>query len=355
MLTSRGYFASASRQRASAAPRSPASMRPMASLKTALGAVGGCIGTDQYPLGVVIRWVAMRRRSAACASTRRSSGSAAAGVSKHEHGVRRWSGPRGSAVNDLARAHQLVDRAVRDRADDAADDRFVETRRAVHLDRHAGLPEHAHRGNRELVLLALGALRIDVALVDQVVLVQVDAGHRRIVGDPAQDIGGYRISLGAGGRFGACLLRILRGGQEVRRITDALAVDAFRVDGDVEVAPVARIAVRVQQRHQHHRAHGAELRNVVDRISDGVRPGGFLAVDSGEYPDRGSGGWRAQRDDRQWQVRARGRRLHDELRLPAMFDQAEPDAVERLDRRTPIRMGRDARRRRKHGILSRRR
>ena len=257
-------------------------------------------------------------------------------------------------MNDLTRAHQLVDRAVGDRPDDAADDRLVEARRAVHLDRHAAFPKHVDCGDRERVSLAVDTLRINVALVDQVVLMQVDAGHRRIVGDPTQDVGGYRISLGAGRRFGACLPRIIRGRQEVRRIADALAVDTCRVHGDIEVAPAARIAMRVQQRHQHHRTHSAELRNVIDRIGDGIWPGRFLAVDPCEYPDRGSGSWRAQRDDRQLQVRARGRRLHDELRLPAAFDQAEPGAVERLDRRTPIRMGRDTRRRRKAGILSRR-
>ena len=273
---------------------------------------------------------------------------------EHEHGARSRPGPRRSADDDLAGAHQLVDRAVGHRPDDAADDRLIETSRTVQLDRHPGFPKHADCGDRKFVLLAFDALRINVTLVDQVVLVQVDAGRRWIVGDLAQDVGRDRIGLGARGRAGARLKWILRGGQEVRRVTDALAVDTLRVDSSIEVSPVARIAMRVKQRHQHHRAHGPELCNVIDRFGDGIWPGRFLAVNAREYPDRRSGSRRAQRDDWQWQVRARGRRLHDELRLPATIDQAEPDAVERLDGRTPIRMGRHARRQRKAGILSRR-
>ena len=272
-------------------------------VENGLGSGRGCIG-GQSPLGA--------RRGGDAAQERSVCGDALRERKRrrrrfeHEHGVRSGPGPRRSTVDDLAGAHQLVDRAVGHRPDDAADDRLVETRRAVQLDRHAGFPEHADCGRCELVVRALRTLRIDVALVDQVVLMQVDADHRRIVGDLAQDEGRDRVGLGARGRAGARLQRILRGGQDVRRITDALAVDAFRVDGDIEVTPVARIAMRVEQRHQHHRAHGAELRNVIDRIGDGIWPGRFLAVNSREYPDRGSGSRRAQRDDRQRQGRARG-------------------------------------------------
>ena len=52
-------------------------------------------------------------------------------------------------------------------------------------------------------------------------------------------------------RLRARARRIFGRRQQVRGVANALAVNALRVDGDVEVTPVARIALRIQQRQQH--------------------------------------------------------------------------------------------------------
>ena len=95
---------------------------------------------------------------------------------EHQHRVRCRARLLTAVDDDRSGAHQFIDRAIDDRADDAAVDGFAETRLTAHLERNAVILQCLHRGQCQRIGCTQLALRIDIALADQVVLVQVDAG-----------------------------------------------------------------------------------------------------------------------------------------------------------------------------------
>ena len=82
---------------------------------------------------------------------------------------------------------------------------------------------------------------------------QVDADRRRILRQLPQDQSGDRIGLGARGAGRACPRRSSADGRRCEESPTLWPSTVFRVHGDIQVTPVACIAMRIEERQQHDR------------------------------------------------------------------------------------------------------